>query len=383
MTDHSTLERRLRDAADSSLWDDVSSDAWQQNQSLVAADQARHTGRRLSAIAAAVVAVLVIVGSAWFSRDHISTAPPATGGNRTSVPQVTENQVVHLQGGVELYRMEIRNDLTWRVEIARTAPQSGRPAKVCLLFAEEGKQPTRSESCTKGVAARNDDYMHIDYLGTDAKRGLLWFYGAVDRDVAKLRLWTANGDASELPLKALPGGSGYQGFGFVNTGDFQSPVRLAALAANGELLQTAAINGPDAKPWPVQQSACEDAKRNNFHTGTLPHGTTLAFSHDSVRVSVGSGSPPVCLPLNSLAQVPVGPRTVLVVIPPEAVGVTLRTPTGEHAAPLVTYDANPWRFAVVTPPDGVRFNQVKIVLTDAADNELAAFTTSHTVSTSP
>jgi hypothetical protein len=63
---------------------------------------------------------------------------------------------------------------------------------------------------------------------------------------------------------------------------------------------------------------------------------------------------------------------VLVVVPPEAVGVTLRTPTGRHDAPLVTFDANPWRFAVVTPSAGVRLNQLKLLISDATGQPLGA-----------
>lgn len=378
MTDHSTLESRLRDASDPSVWADVSPDAWQQNERRLGDDRARRSGRRLRVVAAAAAAVLVVAGSALLTRDHVSTSEPATGGHRTPVPQVTEDPLLHLRNGVELYRTEISSAATWRVEIARAA---GRQAQVCMLFAQEGSQPMHSESCTRGVAARNDDYMHIDYLGTDAKHGLMLFYGAVDSEVASLRVWLANGDASDLPLKALPGG-GYKGFGFVNTGGFQSPVRLAALADNGEVLQTADVNGPDTAPWPAKQVACEDAKVNRFATGAFPKGTALAFSHDSARVSFGSGSTE-CLPLDSFNQVPVGPRTVLVVIPPEAVGITLRTPTGRHAAPLVTYDANPWRFAVVTPPAGVRLDQLKLELTDASGQTLGAHSISHVLSISP
>jgi hypothetical protein len=370
MTDHSTLERRLRDAADPAVWDDVAPDAWQQNQHRLADDRARRSRRRLSVIATAAAVVLVIAGSAWLSRDHSSTAPPATGRDRTPVPQVTDDNLVHLKNGIELSRTEISSAVTWRVEIAHPAKEAGQREQVCMLFAQEGSQPVHSESCTRAVAAHNDDYMHIDFVGTDAKHGLLLFYGAVDDEVASLRVWLANGDTEELPLRALPGG-GYKGFGFVNTGGLLSPVRLAALGVYGEVLHTFEVKGPDAKPWPKQQLACEDAKVNRFAKGPLPEGAALAFSHDSVRVSSGSGST-ACLPLNTYNQVPVGQRTVLVVVPPEAVGVTVRTPTGRHAAPLVTFDANPWRFAVVTPSAGVRLNQLKLELTDASGQPLGA-----------
>ena len=56
MTDHSTLERRLHDASDPALWDDVSPDAWQQNERRLAADRSHRAGQRFRVVAAAAAA---------------------------------------------------------------------------------------------------------------------------------------------------------------------------------------------------------------------------------------------------------------------------------------------------------------------------------------
>jgi hypothetical protein len=363
MTDRSTLERRLREASDPSVWDDVSPDAWQQNERRVAADRARRKGRRVRVISAAAAAVLVIVGSAWLRSDH--QAMPAHGlDGKTPVPQVTRDGKVHLQGGVVALRPLLPQG-TGRFELAFTAAGASSPSGLCqlLVFDDPNGTSSSAESCGGRVAGRDKPNTHVDFFSEGSSGAWLTLAGAVDPAVAKLRVWLADGDVADLPLVDL-GSDGYRGFAFAGNGGTQAPMRLAALSSGGALLEAKSLDGTGTAPWPPNQRACEQHKIHSFFTGPLPAGTSVAFSNDSARVSFASGAS-ACIPLKSLAQLPID-GGAMVVIPPEAARVTLRTPKGDQRLSLVTFDALPWRFAVVTAPRGTRLDEISLEISDAA-----------------
>jgi hypothetical protein len=94
MTDHTTLERRLRDASDPSVWDDVSPDAWQQNERRLDADRARGKGRRVRVVAAAAAAVIAVGGGVLVAQlGNGSTLAPSQGHKNGQDPSPQKNQV--------------------------------------------------------------------------------------------------------------------------------------------------------------------------------------------------------------------------------------------------------------------------------------------------
>jgi hypothetical protein len=381
MTDHSILERRLRDAADPSVWNDVSPDAWQQNQRLVAADQARRRGRRLSVIAAAAAAVVVIAGAAWALRSGEHQALPANGGNgdKVPVPQVTRDGKVHLQGGVEVARVKPGKG-TVRFELAFAAGGPDGPGGLCQLMAFDGSAgPYGSNgSCGGQVDHRTDPGTHIDFLSTGATGVWLTVAGAVDSKVSKLKVWLADGDVVNLPLVDL-GSDGYRGFSVFNNGGTQTPTRLVALASDGRVLEATPLSGTGTEPWRPTQRKCEESKVYRFLDGPLPDGITVAFSHDSVRVSAPSGAF-TCMPLNSMAKLNIA-GDVLVLVPPEAANFRLVPPSPGQRLTLVNVEGTPWRFVAVTPPAGHKLTDVKVEIADATDARIA--TVHWTATTTP
>jgi hypothetical protein len=370
MTDHSTLERRLREAADPSVWDDVSPDAWQQNQRLVTADRARRKGRRRSVIAAAAAAVLVVAGASWALRSGEHQALPANGGNggKVPVPQVTRDGKVHLQGGVEVGRIRPGKG-TVRVELAFAAGGPDGPGGLCQLIAFDGSGPYgNNRSCGGQVDHRTDPGTHIDFLSEGATGVWLTVAGAVDSTVAKLKVWRADGDVRNLPLVDL-GSDGYRGFSVIDTGDTQTPTRLVAFAKDGRVLEATPLTGTGTEPWRPTERKCEQQEISGFLDGPLPDGITVAFSNDSVRVAAPSGAF-TCLPLNSLAKLNIA-GDVLVLVPPEAANFRLVPPSPGQLLTLVDVAGTPWRFVAVTPPAGHKLTDVKVEIADATEANIA------------
>lgn len=380
MIDHTTLERRLRDAADPTVWHDVSPDAWQQNQRRVATD-GRRRNSRLTIIAAAAAAVLVVAGFTWLLRSDHQAMPAHGGYGKTPVPRVTRDGKVHLRGGVVALPLLLPRG-SGRIELAFTEGGASSLSGLCqlLVFDEPNGTSSSGESCGGQVDGRDNPSRHVDFFSEGSSGAWLTVAGAVDPAVAKLRVWLADGDVADLRLVDL-GSDGYRGFAFASNGGTQTPVRLAALSSDGALLEAKSLDGMGTEPWLPTQRTCEQHKIHRFFTGPLPAGTSVEFSNDSARVSFASGAS-ACMPLKSLAQLPIH-GGAMVVIPPEAARVTLRTPKGDQRLTLVTFDAQPWRFAVVTVPLGTRLDKSTMEISDEAGHTIGEITGSKWPSTTP
>ena len=349
MTDHSTLERRLRDAADPSVWNDVAPDAWQENERRVAADHARRGGRRLRVIAAAAAVVVVVGGGILVSSRFNGSplAPSAGGADGRPGPSIRTGRC----HPVELERLTTKGSTF--VHTAFLTRAGGKGVSLCDTYASSANDANRSSSCT----ATSLDPAHqkanaFAYLTAGNGGDLKGVTGAVVPRVVTLRAWV--GDSAEprvLPLHAL-GFNGLQAFGVTTLGAHAPVVRIGAYDAKGALLQVVDAPSIFGAGWLPNDPTCAHPKivgpplPPRQSTGSVD---TVEAATSSMRLSGIAGSDSLCVSAPSGEAVTAarqGQWVVVVTAPElETLGVqvgkqtTRRTPT--------RYPGTPWGIVMI------------------------------------
>lgn len=298
MTDHSRLERRLRDASDPSVWDDVSPDAWQQNERRVTADRARRKGRRVRVVAAAAAAVIAIGGGALLASQlgGSSTLPPSDGGKNSQDPFQQENRVGKT---VVLERFTANGSKV--VHSAFLTRAGGKGLSLCDLY--DGPSPGASSggsgSCTASspdpsVPKTNAIALLTGSNGADS-RGVT---GAVESRVASLTAWV--GDSPQprpVALHAL-GVDGLQAFGVTTLGAHAPAVRIIAYGHDGAVLQIFDGPGYFGEEWLPDDDTCADTVVVSPKPARLSLGPleSVEAASTSIRVSGPVGPADICVP---------------------------------------------------------------------------------------
>jgi hypothetical protein len=367
MTDHPTLEHRLREAADATVWADVSPDAWQQNERRVAADLRRRHVRRLQVTGiAAAAAVVVALGTVALPRLTGSDAPAATTNGSTAKTQAARDAATAqaardaaeaqvralsgngLKGGVEMLRLRHAKG-TLSVQLA-LQPGKGGFVDLCEALVTAGDDGTGggSTGCggggPEGGPAKGT---HVAYLTGSNGGGVDLVAGTVDPQVDKVRGWTRDGRPLDANLLALNRGS-YRGFAFLSLKAADRPVLIAALGPNEHILEVIDVRqrfDPEMCQAPVAGQ---------------PPATSVAVS--GVRVNVASSVVSVWVPRSDgaydaaclRAAVPfpalqVGSR-VIALLPPDVSPYEIRLETRQGKR-LGTVESTPlagtaWRIAV-------------------------------------
>jgi hypothetical protein len=295
MTDHTTLETRLHDAADPALWDGVSPDAWQQNQRRVAADRSRRAGRRLRAVAAAAAVVVVVGGGVLIvSQLGGSSLGPSGGGSRDQDPFGKDGRVgktVVLErfsaGGVNV------------VHSAFLTRAGGKGLSLCDQYKTPDTTASSggSGSCTASElgASKANAFVFITGSRGGDQKGVT---GAVDSRTASLKAWASDSaSARVVPLHAL-GFNGLQAFGVTTVGKQAPVVRLAAYDAGGALLQVLSPPSVFGAEWLPDDDTCTKttvvAPPLQQRTSAGPVETVEAAT-SSVRISGNAGPGNLCV----------------------------------------------------------------------------------------
>jgi hypothetical protein len=344
MTDHPTLERRLRDAADTGVWDDVSPDAWQQNERRVAADVRQRRVRRLQVTGvAAAAAVVVALGTVAVPRLIGSDAPSATTNG-----SVSDSSSHGLKGGVEVLRVPHAKG-TLSVELS-LQPGKGGLVDLCEALVSTGDDgtPGRSTGCGGGGPDGGPSKgTHVAYLSRSKGGGVDIVAGTVDPQVDAVRGWTRDGRPLDANLLALNRGS-YRGFAFLSLKAADRPELIAVLGPNEHILEVVDV-GQRFDPETCQAPVAGQ-----------PPATSVAVS--GVRVAVASSVVSVWVPRSDgtydaaclRAAVPfpatyVGGR-VIALLPPDISPYDVRLETRQGKR-LGTVESTPlagtaWRIAV-------------------------------------
>jgi hypothetical protein len=272
MTDHPTLERRLREAADATAWDDVSPDAWQQNERRVAADlRHRHVRRlQLTGIAAAA-AVVVALGTVALPRLNGSDAPPATRNG-----SVANRTGQGLKGGVEMLRVRQAKG-TLSVELS-LQPGKGGFVDLCEALVSTGDDgtPGTSSGCggggPDGGPAKGT---HVAYLTGSSGGGADLVAGTVDPQVEKVRGWTRDHKPLDANLLALNRGS-YRGFAFLGLKAADRPELIDVLGPDEHILEVVDVRqrfGGETCQQPVAaQPTATSVAVSGVRVGVAPSG---------------------------------------------------------------------------------------------------------------
>ena len=228
MTDHSTLERRLHDASDPALWDDVSPDAWQQNERRLAADRSHRAGQRLRVVAAAAAVVVVVGGGVLVMSQLDGASPPNSSGgtkdggskdagSKDQDPFKPDNLVGKL---VVLERFRANGAPVEHSAFLTRA--GGKGLSLCDLY--KGPNTVSSSAGSGSCTASSPDPAEPKtnafrfVTGTEGSDDLKGVTGAVEPRVASLKAWVGDSAVSRpVPLHAL-GVKGLQAFGITTAG---------------------------------------------------------------------------------------------------------------------------------------------------------------------
>jgi hypothetical protein len=298
MTDHSTLERRLRDASDPSVWDDVSPDAWQQNERRVAADRARRKGRRVRVVAAAAAAVIAVGGGALLASQlgGSSTLSPSDGGKNSQDPFQQKNRIGRT---VVLERFTANGSKV--VHSAFLTRAGGKGLSLCDLY--DGPSPGTSSggsgSCTASPPDPSVPKTNAIALvsGSDGA-DFGGVTGAVESRVASLTAWV--GDSPQprpVALHAL-GVDGLQAFGVTTLGAHAPVVRIIAYGDDGAVLQIFDVPGYFGQEWLPDDDTCADTVVVAPKPAPLSYGQVerIEAASTSMRVSGQAGPRDICVP---------------------------------------------------------------------------------------
>jgi hypothetical protein len=299
MSDHSDLEQRLRDAAAPAVWDDVSPDAWQQNERRLAADRSRRGGRRLRVVAAAAAAVVVIGGGTLLaSQFNGSSLAPSSGGAAGSDPFGKQGRVGHT---VVLERFKQRGATV--VHSAFLTRSGGKGVSLCDSYDTPSPDPNQSNSSGSGSCtatspdSANPKTNAFAYVTGSESADLKGVTGAVEPRVASLKAWVADSaEPRTVPLHTL-GFEGLQAFAVTTLGRRAPVVRIVAYDAGGALLQ---VLGPPAilgAQWLPDDDTCAHTTpvpRSGDTSGLGPVETT-AIASSSIRISGTAGPSNICV----------------------------------------------------------------------------------------
>jgi hypothetical protein len=297
MIDRETLERRLRDAADPSVWDDVSPDAWQQNERRLAVDRAR-SRRRLSVVAAAAAAVIAVGGGAFLASQlgGSSTLPPSDGGKNSQEPFRQKNQVGKT---VVLERFTAEGSTV--VHSAFLTRAGGKGLSLCDLY--DGPSPGTSSGGSGSCTASSPDpsvpktnaFAFVTGSENAEFRGVT---GAVESRVAALTAWV--GDSPQprpVALRAL-GVDGLQAFGVTTLGAHAPAVRIIAYDDDGAVLQI--FDGPGffGEEWLPDDDTCSKTTPVPTTRDPSSFGPTedTEFATSSVWLHGTAGPADICVP---------------------------------------------------------------------------------------
>jgi hypothetical protein len=299
MTDHSTLERRLRDASDPSVWDDVSPDAWQLNQRRVEADRARRKGRRVRVVAAAAAAVIAVGGGALLASQlgGSSTLPPSKGGKNDQDPFQQKNQV-----GKRVVLERFTANGSKVVHSAFLTRAGGKGLSLCDLY--DGPSPGTSSGGSGSCTARSPDASvpktnAIAFMTGSDSGDLRGVTGAVESRVASLAAWV--GDSPQPRPVALHslGVDGLQAFGVTTLGAHAPAVRIIAYDGDGAVLQIFDGPGYFGEEWLPDDDNCADTVLVS-PTGSAAAGAgpveSVEAAATSIRLSSVTGPRDVCVP---------------------------------------------------------------------------------------
>lgn len=294
MTDHSTLERLLRDASDPSVWDDVSPDAWQQNERRVAADGSGRASRRLRVVAAAAAAAVVVGGGAYVaSRLGGPSAGPADRHSEKRTPDTTNQDPFadknRVGKTVVLERYTAKGETV--VHSAWLTRSGGKGLSLCDEYAAPGSSAGNAgNSGSGGCTAEDPDPSKpkLDIFGfvfgTDGETSEVHTVtGAVDRRVAAMRAWTGDdAQGRQVDLHAL-GVDGLRAFGVTTPAGASAVVRLVAYDAAGTALQVFDPSNYYGAEWLPDDDTCAQA------TPVAPQGERLVLGF-TPRVSAAATS---------------------------------------------------------------------------------------------
>jgi hypothetical protein len=331
------LERDLRAAA--RAFDDVpvSGDAWQQNQQRLAAGRGRQ-GRTLLAVAAGLVLV-VAVGALLLGGSPGGNRTMPAGGGDPFGDSVVLGPPVDVEtltiGGVETTHQAVLSD------------QTGKGPNLCDRY---GTDAGASGGCSSRDPNADDPGVAFDWLtatvGGGDIRGVL---AGVDMRVMAVQIWMSNGRMTAATL--LPAGwEGTQIVGLTLPADGPRPQRLVAYGDAGRVLQSIDLPSRLGQSWLGGASRCATADPQPLvNTGGLP-AVTITATHLGVFTN-GRGTPDQCIPLGSSLQGFRSGRDLVLIVPPEVLGVRLeqsgsRTNSGNSGSPAELRGVI-WRVLVV------------------------------------
>ena len=322
MTDHSTLERRLRNASDPSVWDDVSPDAWQQNERRVAADRARRKGRRVRVVAAAAAAVIAVGGGVLVASQLGNGSPlaPSHGHKNGQDPFQQENRV----GKTVVLERFTANGSTI-VHTAFLTRAGGKGLSLCDQYGGGPGTDTGSAGSGSCTASSPDPSLPktnaIAFVTGNDGADLRGFTGAVESSVASLTAWV--GDSPQprpVALHAL-GVDGLQAFGVTTLGAHPPVVRIIAYGDDGAVLQIFDGPGYFGEEWLPDDDTCSQTVRV-APTGSAAAGAgpveTVEAAATSMRLSSVTGPTDICVPApkrEPISKLRQGPWLVVVTGP--------------------------------------------------------------------
>jgi hypothetical protein len=299
MTDHSTLKRRLRDAADPSVWDDVSPDAWQQNQRRLAADRARGR-RRVSVIAAAAAAVIAVGGGALVASQMgggSTPAPPSGGGKHRQESPIKPKDLVGKVVVLERYT-EHGSTVVHSAYLTRTHGAG-------LSFCDEYGGPSTETSSAGGGSCTSSSpdpavpkTNAFAFVTDNDDPDLTSVTGAVEPRVASLKAWVGDSaDAREVSLHAL-GVHGLKAFGVTTPGGQAPVVRIVAYGDDGAVLQIFDAPGYYGEEWVPDDDTCAETVVVSPKPAPLSLGPveSVEAATTSIRVSGPVGPADICVP---------------------------------------------------------------------------------------
>jgi hypothetical protein len=361
MTDHSTLERRLHDASDPALWDDVSPDAWQQNARRVAADRSHRAGRRLRVVAAAA-AVVVVVGGGAFVASQLgrSSLAPSGGDSRNQDPFQKENRV-----GKTVVLERFSSEGSTVTHSAFLTRAGGKGLSLCdqYLFAgassanangSNSASVNGSGGCTAAEPASSGTAVNAFVLSTGSRGGdLTGITGAVDSRTASIKAWVSDSEtALDVPLHAL-GIDGLQAFGITTVGKRAPVVRLAAYDAKGALMQVFEPGRVFGAGWlPGDHHCRKTVSASPLETPPFTAGPeeNVDVAASSVLFSGTAGPHYLCVvtpqgkPISSGRQ----DHYVVVVTGPEVATIRYQIPGKPSRTVSPTHDkSTPWGFVSI------------------------------------
>lgn len=321
------LEIRLRAASVAYPQRGVPEGAWQDNQQrlLSPAAASRRSTRRLLLVAAAVVVTLVIGGGAVLlgGPGGRLAGPPASGSDPFAVA-IRDGKPVLLEkvaiGGTITRHEAVLSSMDGKgVSLCDRYVSSGGSAGGCTSREENADQPSVAFDWLSGT------------MGSGSLRGVL---GGVDKRVARVDIWMANGDRVVATLKPAGDGAGDRLFAHTASASSPRPHSLVAYGPDDEVLQSVDLESRFGLGWLTPVSPCTAA---DPAAGTWPppgSGTadaSIRIGSSTASVGGGSSYDPTCVTLHRSALAGwtfTSADTLVVLVAPPTVTVRLTDPSG-------------------------------------------------------